>query len=359
MAACQPAASHINMPFRLPVRRFIQSTTAIQAPKTRFGALQWVLTRPLYRFQTFDLAQVPAKSRAQALRLELVQWTPFATTGYYLGWHGPQALVWAWDADKANQAMLGKGLKPQQVSVLPESVLHSPLADGLCLTQCAEGYEGQLWRGGQLERSRWLAQLPSPEEWLMFQRDAGTQPGAQQSQPPAPRPHALQDHPWVAEAGLANSPSAQRERLAYALGGFALLVPTLWFGFGVLKLQHSTAQLQDQIAPLQIQVAPLTQARSQALDHLTRAKALLALNTYPSQLSLMAKVAELLPQDKSYLKNWDFQQGQLKITVASGTDISTTALIGALQQAGPFSDVKAVPGRDPKIVTLDMAVASQ
>jgi hypothetical protein len=347
------------MLFSFPVRRFIQGSQKTETPPKRLGKLQWVLARPLYRFQTFDLAQVPAKNRSQALRLELAQWTPFANSSYYIGWHAAQALVWAWDADKVTHALLAQGLKPQQVLALPESVLQPPVNAGLSITQCAEGYELQHWRANHLTHTRWLAQPPTPEEWLMFQRDAGTPPDAQQSQAPAPRAPLLQDRPWVIESGASAAPAAQTERLIFALASLLLLVPTLWFGFSLLKLQQSTSQLHEEQAALLPQATPIIAARGQALDHLARLQTLMALDAYPSQLTLMAKVADILPQDKSYLKGWDFQHGQLKITLTSSADISTTSLIGALQKAGPFSDVKAVPGRDPKTVTFDMTVVAQ
>ncbi len=346
------------MRLSLPVRRFIQSTTKTEAPTVRFGTLQWVLARPLYRFQTFDMAQVPAKKRAQALRLELAQWTPFTNTAYFIGWTGHQALVWGWDADKVRQAIVAQRLKPQQVTVLPESVLQLPIEGGLCLTQCAEGFEAQQWRDGQLLRSRWLAQAPTAEEWLMFQRDAGTLPDAQQAQPPAPRPFQLSHQPWLHESALHSDGGNRFEPLILVLASLLLLAPTLWYGFSLLKLRTSTAQLQEQQAQLQREAQPILAARGQALDHQARVSALLALDSYPSQLTLMTKVAQLLPNDKSYLKGWEFQQGQLKLTVTSGADISSTFLIGALQQAGPFRDVKAIAGPDPKSVTFQTTVVS-
>lgn len=344
------------MLFSLPVRRFLQSTEKTETPQIRFGALQWVLTRPMYRFQTFDLAQVPAKNRAQALHLELAQWTPFANSDYYVGWHGQQALVWGWDADKVKQAIVAQGLKPQRARILPESVLQTPIENGLCLSRCHEGYEGQLWRERQLERSRWWPQLPAQDEWLMFQRDAGILPGEQQSHPPAPRASLLNFQPWVNEAGSSSDKAIQLERLITALGIFLLLLPTFWYGFSLYKMQQSTAQLHDQHAQLQREAGPIIQARNQALDYLARINALRALASFPEQIALMGKISEVLPQDKSYLKDWDFQSGQLKITIASTNDISTTFLIGVLQQAGPFRDVKALPGRDPKSVTFQMDV---
>ncbi len=344
------------MPFRLPVRRYLQSAEKTETPQNRFGALQWVLARPMYRFHIFDLAQVPTKSRSQALTLELAQWTPFANSDYYVGWHGQQALVWAWDADKVKAAIATQGLKARRVQILPETVLQTPFQGGLCLSRCHEGCEGQLWRNGQLSHSRWWPQTPAPDEWLMFQRDAGIAPTEQQSQPPAPRVNPLSATPWVNQQGSADNKTAQRERLVFALSAVGLLLPTFWYAFSLYKVQQSTAQLHEQQAQLQREVTPITKARSQALDYLARINALRAIAPYPAQLTLMASITQVLPQDKSYLKDWDFQSGQLKITVTSTSDISTTNLIGRLQQAGPFRDVKALPGRDPKSVTFQMDV---
>lgn len=344
------------MIFRLPVRRFVQSAEKIETPQNRFGALQWILSRPMYRFQTFDLSQVPAKNRAQALRLELAQWTPFSVSDYYVGWHGSQALVWAWDAVKVKQSIVSQGLKPQRVHILPESVLQTPVGNGLALSLCHVGYEGQLWRKAQLERSRWWPQLPSQEEWLMFQRDAGISPGEQQSQTPTPLVSQFNYKSWVSETGSDENRALQRERLIIALCVLSLLLPTFWYGAGWYKLQKRIAQLNIQQVQLQREAEPVVQSRRSALDYLARINSLRALAVYPEQLTLMEKIAEVLPQDKSYIKDWDYQSGQLKITITSTSDISTAFLIGALQQADAFRDIKALPGRDPKSVTFQMSV---
>lgn len=344
------------MPLRFPVRRFLQSTEKTQTPSRRLGSGQWVLSRPLYRFHRFDLAQVPAKNRNQALSLELVQWTPFAHSEYYVGWSEQQALVWAWDADKINPALAAQGLKRGSLSIVPETVLHPPLPDGLCLTRCQEGFEGQFWRNGLLSNSRWWPQTPSAEEWLMFQRDAGLAPEAQQSQLPAPRASQLLDRPWLNESGAQGGDALQIERFAMALAALALLVPTLWFGMGWAKVQSALDLLSAQKAQLQGQATPIAQARSDALDRASRIATLRSLAPYPEQLLLMAKVSQVLPRDTSSLKDWDFQNGQLKFTVSSPADVSSTALIGLLQQTGTFRDVKALPGRDAKSVTFQMQV---
>lgn len=348
-----------QMRFRLPVRCFIQSIEKIETPQERFGTLRWILARSLYRFRRFDLAQVPAKNRAQALRLELAQWTPFANSAYYVGWQGPQALVWGWDADKVQQAIVAQGLKPQRAQILPESVLQTPLTEGLCLRRCHQGYEGQVWRAAQLEHSRWWPQSPSSEEWLMFQRDAGIAPGEQQSEPPEARGMALNRRPWISQAGSSGGQAMSPERPILGLLSLFLLAPTCWYGFSLYKVQQGTAQLHALQLTLKRQADPIARARSQAQDALARTNALLALDPYPDQTALLAAITRVLPQDKSTIKEWDFQSGQLKITITPINDSSTAFLVNALQQAGTFRDVKALPGRDPKSVTFQMEVKAR
>jgi hypothetical protein len=275
------------MPVRLPVRRYLQSTDKTETPSGRFGGLQWVLSRPMYRFRVFDLTQVPPRNRNQALNLELAQWTPFVKSDCYIGWHGQRALVWAWDADRAAAAIIAQGIKVQKVQILPETVLQTPLADGLCLSRCLEGYEGQLWRQCQLEHSRWWPQQPTQDEWLTFQRDAAIVPSQQQQEPPTPRQGSLGAQAWVLSAGSASAQANQAERLVLALGVLLLILPTFWYGISLFKLQDSVERLHDQRTQLQREVEPISTARSQALDYLARINLLRTLAPYPDQLTLM------------------------------------------------------------------------
>ena len=347
------------MPFRFPVRRYLQTTEKTEPPSTRLGSLQWVLTRPLYRFQTFDLTQVPAKSRPQALQLELAQWTPFAKSGYFVGWHAARAWVWAWNADLVEAAIAAQGVRLKRVQILPESLLRAPVESGLCLARCREGFEGQFWQGRLLERSRWWPQLPSADEWLSFQRDAAIAPEAQQTRLPPPREAALGPTPWLRQSESAASLGTLVERPLMALGLLCLLAPALWFGLNLYKIEQNTEQLRRQQAELQRQAAPILQARGQALDYQARISALQSLARTPDQLALMGRVAEVLPKNGTTLKDWDFSGRQLKITVSAATDVPATPIIDVLQKAGPFSDVKALPGSDPKSVMFQMAVIAQ
>ena len=340
---------------RWPVRRFFQQTEKIVTPQLRFGTLQWVLARPLYRFQRFNLTQVPAKNRPQALQLELAQWTPFANSNYYIGWQGQQALVWGWDADKVEQSIAAQGLNLRRVKILPESVLQTSAENGLCLIRCQEGFEGQFWCEGYLERSRWWAQMPELDEWIMFQRDTGVASSEQQNRLPAPKNNLLNTQPWIAENSSAESHGIKLEKLIIYLSCFILWLPTFWFGFELYKVQQSAGLLHDQLVQLKRETEPILNARTQAQDSLARINALRAISPYTEQLTLMAKIAEILPQG-GYIQHWDYQSGLLKITLSSTHDISVTNLIGVLQQAGGVGDVKALPSNDPKNITFQMSV---
>lgn len=344
------------MNFRLPVRRFLQGTEKTETPQTRFGTVQWVLSRPMYRFQTFDLAQVPAKNRPQALQLELAQWTPFTHSDYYVGWHKQQVLVWAWDASKVQLAITAQGHKPHRVRILPESILQTPVDNGLALCCCHEGYEGQRWRAGQLSDSRWWAHLPTQQEWLMFQRDTGLPASEQQHQPPSPQVHTLNPKPWLKESAAGINQQIQAEKLILSLCILCLLTPTLWYGFSLYKTQHSTTQLEKRLTRLQSKAEPIIKARNLALDTLARINTLRAHSVYPEQLLLMAKISNTLPDDNSYVQAWNFQQGQLKINIYTTANLSISKVISSLQQTGYFKNIQVSPGHDSKHAQFKMSV---
>lgn len=343
------------MQLRLPIRRFFQGAEKIEPAANRLGVAQWVLARPLYRYRKFDISQVPKKNRPQALQLELGQWTPFAESSYYIGWRDDQALVWCWDRSKTEQAIRSQRLNPKRVQVLPETLLRSSMQDGVRLMHCVEGFEGQVWQQGALVHSRWWPHMPSAEDWLMFQRDASIAPETQQRQPPAAQSSPLGASPWLTTTGD-RADANQNERLVVAASILLLMLPTLWYGINLYKTHQSKRHYQVVLAQLKQQVEPIMLARSQALDYLVRIRSLHAITQYPEQLALMSKVAEVLPNDKSYLKEWSFQSGKLKITLALPNEVASSTLVSNLQLAGYFRDVKALPSQNPRILTMQMDV---
>lgn len=323
------------------------------------GKAEWILARPLYRFAKFDLKQIPRAKRQQALKLQLDQWSPYAASGFYVAWQGDEAFVWCWDADRVQRAMAESRLNPKGVSIIPETLLYHAADQGLRLIKCLNGFEAQLWQNKRLEQSRWWQQLPTAAEWTLFQRDAGVQPQDQIETVPQPHSPDMQPRPWAKSTGLLGQSDQawQYERLAVALGVFLLALPSLWYGLSLFKLQKAYEMRKAQLAEIQRQAQPVIEARRQALDELARIQVLRNLDVYPDQLALMAKVADILPKNESFLKEWDYQNGKLKIAIALPAPAPSSSLVSAFQLAGEFSDVKALASADPKTVWLQMQLS--
>lgn len=345
--------------FQLPIRRFLQGIDRVERPSSQFGLPQWVISRALYRFKKFDLSQVPPAERSRALQLELTQAAPFRNSAHYIGWQGGRALVWTWDEDRIGQAVRSGKLNANRLRILPETLLHSPVQEGLRLVRCIDGFEGQFWHQSLLEQSRWWAQLPSAEEWLMFQRDCSLAPEKQQTVPPAADSMALGRQPWLGLSSLEVSAIEFKERLALACAAMLLLVPSLWYGVGLYKLEKRAQEHQATLERLREQAEPISMARGQALDYLARIRELESIRPHPEQLVVLSRLAESLPNDGSFVRLWDFQGGKLKIVLASTGDIAAAPLIDALQKSGVFLNVTAQSGTASNVLALQMEVAAR
>lgn len=319
-----------------------------------------MLSRPLCRFLRFDLKHIPKAQRPQALRLQIRQWSPYASPGQYIVWGQDDALAWIWDADRLEADLAAQKLKPKTTRVIPESLLHPPLHSGLRLAACLDGVEGQLWQEQRLVHSRWWPKPPSATEWLNFQRDAGIAP-SQDDGALAPQTLPWLKQPWAKTADLGRSEGQALLHETWLVGAAILLLAglTTWHGIQLIKTRQATGQLKTQLAEAGQNARPLLEARRQALDALARIGALQANNPYPPQLALLAEVAKQLPKDGAYLKEWDYQNGRLKMTAASSNKLSSSFLVKKLQDAGWFRDVQAAPANDPTTLTLTMNTLPQ
>lgn len=319
-----------------------------------------MLARALCHFKLVDLSQVPPRARAQALPLQIAQFSPYPSTGHHAVWQDGRALVWYWDQDAVQRTMAEAGVTPQRVKVLPESVLYAPPeTQGLRLIKSLQGVEAQYWRDHQPVNSRWWNDIPDADEWLAFQRDIGL--GSEERRPEVPAPLSLDLHETPQLSSSANGEIAnwRDERVAYALLALALFAPTAWIGAELAKLKIAQHEVLAAAAGLERQAGPLLDAREQALRAAARSQALHELDPYPSQLELMARIANTLPKGMTYLKEWDFHDGKLKVVlVIQSATVTSSALVAALQKAGGFENVQVAPGNDPKVLAIDMDVAT-
>lgn len=342
---------------RLPRRRrySLGSQGGRWIEKGLFGRPEFVLSRPLYRFARFDLAAMAASDRASALQLQLEQWSPFLDTGYCLVWYEDVTLVWAWDADTVRSASVAQGLNPDQVQVLPESLLHPVRSDGVWLVACHDGYEGQIWQTGHLSHSRWWPEPPDEQAWLNFQRDAGLAPERQNATSLRPVEAPWQATAWARPSGLTR-PGRQMQTQRLILSGiFVLTALSLWHGFAYLRAGQDLQTYRDKIAALKERAAPLLEARSQAMDAKASIVAIRALTPYVDPLTLMAATTQALPAG-AYLKTWEERAGQVKFLFVGTAQPSAALFIKDLLATGWFRNVMANTGNLPNslAVTADI-----
>jgi hypothetical protein len=306
---------------------------------------EWVISRSLCYYQLFSLADIPAARRDEVLQLKIKQWNPFLEYGSYAVWQGEQAQVWIWDKKPQRHLFIEAGIK--KATCLPETVLRSnPSTDTIQLIQCLEGVEGQIWKGGALVGSRWWAEMPTETEWIHFQRSHSLP--IKGAMPTLPLEQDLLNRPWGrAKRHLSRFQQLYQERIWVVLGTIIITVLLTWQGVSIWKWRQATAQLQIQIDALSENIAPILAARTQAIAEKNQSERLLALAPYPSQLELLAQIAEKLPRKKTTLTEWFYQTGELRFTIET-SKLDPTFYVRTFQKNPLFKEVKAKPGTGRK-----------
>ena len=338
-------------------RVYLHFPDHVQRAQSGIGKATWVLAREMSHFRQVDLSHVPLRARAQALSLQVAQFSPYPSTGYHVVWQNGLALVWYWDEAAVRRSQAGAALDPRRARVLPESVLYEPGASGLRLIRNMQGVEAQYWQNGRLFQSRWWKQVPGVGDWLAFQRDIGLPREHRQPEVPPPLEPELHHTPQLFSSAGAEIAGWRDERVLYALLALALFVPSAWIGAQLLKSELARRAVLAATVEPERRARPQLEARDQALRAASRSQTLQALDPYPSQLDLMARVASALPKGAGYLKEWDFRSGKLKIVlVIQNGALSSSALVSALENAGGFENVQVAPGSDPKALAINMDV---
>lgn len=316
------------------------------------------MSRALCRFNRFDLSRLPAAKRKAALALQLPQWSPFTDSAYAIIWQQGFASVWCWDNSRIDAEILKHGRQPKAEQKIPETLLRAPHQEGLRLTRCLEGVEGQYWQDAQLVASRWWPQSPKAEDWLSFQRDCGV-PAEQQQAAIVLRDLPLLVQPWSKISNLAGSTGELPLAELASYGALLLLLglATVYFGLQHFQIKSAISNGTVELAALKKKAAPLFDAREAALGSLARLKAIYALERYPQPLALMAMVAKVLPKDGAFVREWEMTDNQLRLTVNSpNLNIAGTTYVEALEKTGALSDVKIITNADPKLMSFVMSV---
>ena len=282
------------------------------------GRRYWVVSRQLCRFFKIPLlADASTGRQLEALRLQIERLSPFAETGSHFHFGVNFINLWLWDAQAVNDAAGAIDVDLRRVSVLPESALQATGED-VRVIACLDGVEGQCWDQGSLVASRWWPGPPDSRSWVLFQRGAAVGPDRLTTNPPPAAAVPWLARPWTSSrtdgwGGIGNID----RRFAAAGIAVVLLVGYAYLGAEWLRLVVDRSAVERQIAVHSSDVAPATAARIAALENAAAIRRLHQLDPYPSQLSLMARVAEILPKNETHLTEWSYDRGQIEMTVAA------------------------------------------
>ncbi|MBV8890003.1 MAG: hypothetical protein JO305_10080 [Alphaproteobacteria bacterium] len=274
----------------------------------------WVVGRSLCAFRIFRFPSADRSGLRSFAALKAREWAPYAEVGFHAHLTGDAATIWAWDGARARDAMLSTAVRPARLAVVPETAMQRPGQDGTRLIACVEGFDGQVWSAGELSASRWWPHLPSRDQWRDFCRGGGIS-GLSNGGPPSAEPALWRTRPWTNSGEGFGIERRGREALA---AGVALMLAGYGYVGGSfardeLALQQTTQRLRQ----VEQQAAPAIADRAQALANLQYLADFEKLNPYPSQLAVLAQVAEKLPSNGAQIIAWSYQEGELQFTVQS------------------------------------------
>jgi|GEM_PF-6919453 len=281
-----------------------------------------MLARELVHFEYLGFpSEITAAQRNKALALKIQAGSPYDRTGHVALWHGNAAQVWFWNQARVSDI--------KRAVVLPETLAHPPLAEGVRLLALSTGYEAQAWEHGALCASRFWSEPPTRGEWQAFIRRAGQSASALAEPPEADTPAWL-ERPYARGAG--NELGQLRAQTAKLwIAGFAILALALaWQGTRYFKYQGLEHQLQQHIQSLRQQSQPLIKARAQARSRLQKVKTLQHHLDQPSPLIILNDLLKTMPKDV-HVQRFNLSGNTVKVLFSGQKLLNTAKIVGHIQ----------------------------
>jgi hypothetical protein len=267
--------------------------------------------------------------------------------------------VWCWDNNKISADIVKQGHNPRNFHTIPETLLQPPENNGLRLIKCLEGVEGQYWRDAELIACRWWATVPDEQAWVSFQRDCSIPVALQQTSTSLVQ-HPFLRTPWASITRVrltdAEDEISLREIAFYAALILCFGLFSVYFCVGNYQISKALSQTHQQVVTIKKKAAAIFAAREEALNASSRLNAIYELNKYPEPLELMAAIAESLPKDGSFVREWEMTDGRLKLLISSPSNVVGTRFVEAFDKLHLFDEIKIIPNADPKLIEFSMAI---
>jgi hypothetical protein len=348
------------MPWRSRVPRlYLHMKDGVREPLGGRGTRYWVVARELCRvFQVPLLPEATVRQQLDALALQIDRLSPFQVTGHHFHLGSEFVCLWLWDQGAAQSAAEALGVQIDRMTVLPETALRPSGHDGMRLIETLGGVEGQSWSNGNLAASRWWSAPPDTRSWMLFQRGASLPPDRITATIPAARELGWLDRPWTRMPSLVTRGLAGVDlRLVAAAVGVLFIAAYGYGGAEWLRVRLDTAQARAENAQLLSGADPLIDARTTALANESAIAKLRQLDRFPGQISLMARVAAVLPHNETHFVDWSFDRGQLQLTVAADHRLDAVYFVKSLEAVDGFKNVSAERASNDNSLRIRLQVA--
>ena len=123
------------------------------------------------------------------------------------------------------------------------------------------------------------------------------------------------------------------------VGGFVMALA--FFGAEALRLTIDTQSVQRELEARSTGIRPVLDARTAALDNAEIVRRFKDIDPFPSQIALMANIAQVLPKNETHLTEWNWDHGQLEIVVAANHPLDTLYFVRSIEHLPGFKGVTA------------------
>jgi hypothetical protein len=311
----------------------ISSDTQLESPRL-------IVPRQYLFYLYVNLESVPHALRRNLIQQRLQQASPFSNPASWIVQEGVSAQIWFWDENLIQTRR--EQILELPASVLPESLLRSPFAQGFRLQPCLSGWEMQYWDAANLRHTRWLSQRPDARAQADFVRTCGFSleqvEWAEANASLLPRP--WNEKPFWSKENLTSEPVATK-----LIAGVLLAWLTLELGM-VLGTQIKESYLSSSVAAQNEAMMDLVSQRDGALRQKEFNKAIDELTAAPTPLFVAAQVHHCLKSFDFIILDWQYQRGQL-VVILQKEGLDTRGLIESCAANPAFTDVRVEPGLTP------------
>ena len=315
-----------------------------------------MLPRRYVKHQQFNLpSTLTLRQKTSALAIMVQKGVPFDDPVFSVIWTGSQATVFAWSAAEAERQAARCAVDLKLFRVVPESLVRGRGPDGPRLINGVEGYEGQVWKDGNLIHSRWWSTPPAPQEWALFL--GGASIFQTDETVPAIASAEILDFPWDQTTDIVGKVrDALKDPVIAATAVLLVSAPLVFLGGQWLGLTATASRIEEKTATLNRDNAPLWASRREALENREVIADLADLQLLPDQLLILSEVARMLKVSDAKVDSWAQEGANLELQIHAPRPLDPTYLITQFEGHALFEAVTATRSSGSNAVRIQMRI---